>query len=220
VALFFAGAATLGASEHFQWTGSQRRAQLDNLAALVPESGYANFMKASRLKAEGRADSAAFFFERAIRFDTAYRFSHALVADLKFQSGDTAGALRHYERAALADPEDAVVLENLARLYLATGRHAQAAEAFRALSSRDSRNPEFPYLAAWSLLQMKRGLDARPFLEKSLRLDSHQPKAMNYLGMIEQALGRKEAARTLYRKALELDSAYGHARENLAALDR
>lgn len=185
VGLFFLAAGGLMAGERFHWTRAQERAQTDNLVDMVPTSGYANFMKASVLRSENRLDSAAHHFALAIRHDTAYRFSHAYIAEIRQAAGDLEGALAHYREAVLVDPDDA----------------------------------ECHFQLAFSLLQLRRGLDAKPHLERSLALDPSQPKALNYLGMVEQAQGNKAAAMGLYRKALELDSTYEHARLNLASAD-
>jgi tetratricopeptide (TPR) repeat protein len=218
VGLFLVAAAALGASEYFHLNEGGKEHQSDNLAALVPASGYANFMKASRLKAAGEADSAIRYFERAIHLDSTFAFGHAFIGDLKIQVGDTSGALPHFRLAVALDPGDALLRGNLAHLCLRAGLFDEAKTHFLRLAEADPMNPEYPYQAAWSLLQMKKGLEARPHLEKSLALDPLQPLAWNYLGMIEQALGNPIKARDLYRKSLALDSSYVHARENLTAL--
>lgn len=218
VTAFLAVCAVLGISEYHHLNVSDRQSQIDNLADLVPKSGYANFMKASHLKSAGRADSAIVYYERAMRHDTTYRFGHAFIADLKYQAGDLVGALAHYEKAIELDPESDLIRGNLAGLYLQTGALARAEEQYRVLLARDARNPENQFQMAWTLLRMKKGLQAKPYLEETLRLDPAQPRALNYLGMVEQALGNRERAMELFRKSLELDSTYVQARENLVAI--
>lgn len=219
VALGFTAAAGMGASEyiHRNSPGWESR---DNLAELVPESGYANFMKATRFQAADRPDSALLYYDRAIRHDANYAISHLYIAEIKHNSGDTAGAILHYEKALSADAGDEVVRANLAELYLRTGAFGPAEAEFRRLSERHRENAEYPYKAAWALLQSRKGLQAKPLLERSLALDPDQPLAWNYLGMVEQANGNMNLAGEMYRKALALDSTYVHARENLSALGR
>jgi hypothetical protein len=62
LALFFGVSGSLAYSEyrHANTPGSPQRP--DNLADLIPESGYANFTKASRLKTEGRFESAIHYY--------------------------------------------------------------------------------------------------------------------------------------------------------------
>jgi Flp pilus assembly protein TadD len=218
LALFFGGAAAMTWSE-YRWNRSPGgRGHPDNLADLVPRSGYANFMKATRLRAEGKADSAAAYFEKAIRYDSAYGFSHAFIGELKQQSGDYRGAIAHYARALETAPGDMALRENLAGLYLKTGDFPEAFSRYGELAEREPGNPEYAYWAGFSLLQMKKGLSAKPYLEKSLRLSPDQPDALNYLGMIQQALGHADSARQLYVKALRVDSNHAEARRNLAGL--
>jgi len=218
VGLLMIVAGGMGFSEYFQWNKAQVPYRSNNLVDLVPKSGYANFMKASGFRSEGLADSAILYYERAIRFDADYEFSHLFIGDLKSRGGDLEGAIPHYEIAARLEPEDMVIKGNLAALYSQTGRYDRAEKEYRGLLASDSLNPEHAYQLAWSLLQMKKGQAAKPYLELTLRLNPDQPKALNYLGMVEHSAGNLDKARRLYEHSLELDTAYTHARENLAAL--
>lgn len=218
LAFFFIGAAAMAYSEYHWNRIPGGRGKPDNLADLVPRSGYANFMKATRLRAEGKADSAVDFFERAIRYDSAYEFSRAFLGELKQQTGDYPAAIAHYAKALETAPEDLALRENLAGLYLKTGAYPEAFTQYQSLSVREPGNAGYAYQAGFSLLQMKKGLSAKPFLEASLRLSPDQPDALNYLGMIEQAMGNPDSARKLYGKALLLDSTHKQARSNLAGL--
>lgn len=215
IGLLFAGCALLGASERHAWTGGQQRAQVDNLADLVPGSAYANFLKGAQLKAEGKPDSALYYFGRALRLDTAYGFTHAVMGDLEAQAGRDAQATAHYRSALDHERTDAEVREKLASALVRAGGFPEAMELFRGLAREDTGNAGYTYQIAWCLLQSKKGSEAKPWLEKTLRQDSLQPKALNYLGMVEQAQGNLEAACGLYRKALALDTTYAHARVNL-----
>jgi tetratricopeptide (TPR) repeat protein len=196
VAAFFAACAALGVSEYRARTahdraGAEGLAAADNLAELVPRSGYANFMKAARLQQEGRGDSALDYYGRAMRLDTNFAFANVMVGELRFTAGDWRGAADAYGEALRRDPQDTVVRANFA---------------------------EASFRQAFSLLQAKKGLEAKPYLEQSLALDPARAEAWNYLGMIEQATGNGGRARELYRKSLDLDSGYAHARENLSRM--
>jgi tetratricopeptide (TPR) repeat protein len=215
--LFFSAAALLGVSEYRQW-GAPPAAQAGNLARLVPGSGHANFMKAVFLQQDGRGDSAIAYYRRAILADSAYGSARVFIADLEAGAGDTAGAIADFEIAEAQDREDAEVRESLGELYLGAGNFAKARGEYAWLQASEPSNPAYAYQLAWSLLQMKRGAEAKPFLERTLALDPLQPQALNYLGMVEQAAGNPGRARELYRKALEIDSSYALAGENLRAL--
>lgn len=214
---FFGAAAALGFSEYRHWTAPPA-AQADNLARLIPGSGYANFMKGAFLQQAGQGDSAIAYYQRAILADTAYASARVFIADLKAGAGDVKGAIAEFETAEAQDPGDSEVRESLGELYLRDGEYGKARGEYAWLQSSDPANPVYAYQLAWSLLQMKRGLEAKPYLERTLALNPRQPRALNYLGMVEQATGNPGRARELYRKALEFDSTYAHARDNLRAL--
>jgi tetratricopeptide (TPR) repeat protein len=215
--LFFSAAALLGVSEYREWAAPPA-AQAENLARLIPGSGHANFMKAVFLQQDGRGDSAIAYYRRAILADSAYGSARVFIADLEASAGDAQGAIADFETVEAQDPSDAEVRESLGELYLRTGNYGKARGEYAWLQAFDPTDPSYAYQLAWSLLQMKRGLEAKPFLEKTLALAPRQPQALNYLGMLEQAAGDSGRARELYRKALEIDSSYALARENLRTL--
>lgn len=134
--------------------------------------------------------------------------------------GQLDSAIEYYRLAMAADSNYNFNLPVVAELYVATGQFENAEKEYRNLLAQDSLNAEYAFQLAWSLLQRKKGIQAKPYLELTLRLDSLQPRALNYLGMVEQAGGNSVKAEALYRKALALDSTYGHARENLSALEQ
>jgi tetratricopeptide (TPR) repeat protein len=222
VTAFFTTGFAMALSE-YRWksgSGASSGRPADNLADLVPRSGYANFMQATRLRSENKLDSAALYYSRAIEMDTAYAFSHAFLGDLEMEKANWPKALSHYELAVKADPEALPLLENLAHLYMRNERYADAQAAFEALQSTDSSNAEYPFQIGYSLLQRHKGISAKPFLLRSLGLKPEQPVALNYLGMVEQASGQIDSARALYLRALEMDSTYDMARANLNSLSQ
>ena len=219
VTVLVASSLALWASERCHWTESSQRAGMAaNLSALIPNNGYAHFLRAAELRGQGEVEAARFHYEKAIALDTNYNFTLPVVAELALASGDTLSAIHAYERARRLDPGDALTTASLADLYAATGRAVPAEAAYRALTTLDPDNPGAHYGLAFALLQQRRGLDAKPHLERSLEIDPAQPAALNYLGMIEQATGNPDRARALYEAALRLDPGYEHARRNLAGV--
>lgn len=196
------------------------RGEPDNLADLVPESGYANFMKATRLRSEGKLDSAASYYERAIQADSAYNFSLAFLGEITSEKGEWGKAIALYEKAVVADPENLTARENLGALYLRTGAFEKAQSVFVALQGIDTANAEYPFSIGMALLGQRKGRTAKPYFARTLTLDPSQPEALNYLGMVEQAMGNDDSARAHYRRAVELDSTYEQAKANLTALSR
>lgn len=217
--VLFLGAGGLMATSEYRWQHTHGgRGKPDNLADLVPKSGYANLMNATRLRAEGKLDSAVIYYERAILADTAYGFSEAFLGEIASEQGKWEKAIGHYEKAVPADPENTTVRENLGALYLQTGAFRKAQAIFESLESGDSANAEYPFSIGMALLGQHNGISARPHLLRTLALVPDQPKALNYLGMVEQSQGHVDSAQALYRRALELDSTYDQAKTNLASL--
>lgn len=218
IVMLFSASVALATSEYAHGKNKNLPGVPANLIALIPGSGYAHFLRAAELVGEGNLEAARTHYETAIALDTNFAFLHPLVANLDLGLGDTAAAIASYEKAWRLDARDTAVNARLAELYLATRRYPQAEAAYRSLARLVPDAAEAHYGLAFSLLQQRRGLDAKPHLERSLALDSAQPAALNYLGMVEHATGNRERARRLYDAALRLDPGYAHARENRAQL--
>jgi Flp pilus assembly protein TadD len=219
VMVFFGAGTLMAASEYRNHHQSGGRGKPDNLADLVPKSGYANFMKATRLRVETKFDSAEIYYLRAINADSNYAFAQSFVAEIETDKGNWGEAVNHYEVAVQADPENLVARENLGALYLQTGAFEKGQVVYQELARLDSANPEYSYQIGLALLNLHKGLSAKQYFIRSLYLDSAQPKALNYLGMVQQALGYSDSAIALYRRALLLDSTYEQAQANLASLE-
>jgi tetratricopeptide (TPR) repeat protein len=218
VTVVFATSFGLAASEHLHGTRTQQEQMHASLVELVPGSAYAHFMHASELKTRGRLDAARAHYLKAIALDREYEFGQALVADLEVRLGDTASAIASYERAYALSPSDPLIIGNLADLYHSAGRLEEAVNLFRTLIALEPGNAQAHFALAFTLLRLHRGLDAKPHLERTLALDSAQPAALNYLGMVEHALGNTAQARRHYETALAQSPEYGHARDNLTVL--
>lgn len=218
VAVVFVGSIALGASEYVHGKEKGLPGMPANLVALIPGNAYAHFMRGGELAQQGALDSARAHYQKAIALDTNFKFLHVTVADLDLRLGDTAAAMASLEGALADDPTDAEATTTLANLYLSKGLNDKAARAFSALVRLEPLSAPAHFGLGFALLQQRRGLDAKPHLERSIELDAAQPAALNFLGMIEHALGNQAEARRLYDAALRLDPGYEHARQNRAQL--
>jgi tetratricopeptide (TPR) repeat protein len=218
VVLVLGVSAALGLSERLRWTRGQEAGVASSLVDLVPNSGYAHFLRASDLRRQGLLDSARAHYRRAVDLDSNFAFTRSLIADLDLQLGDTAAALASYEKARAQEPGDPLIVASLADLYFATGRFAEAEGAYRTLTALDPGNPGAHYGLGFSRMKLGRGPEAKASLERSLALDPDQPAALNFLGMLEQAAGNAARARELYEASLKLDPGFAHAHRNLATL--
>ncbi len=218
VAVFLVAGIVMASTQYHWLHSATGRGKPDNLADLVPRSGYTNFMKATRLRSEHKLDSAAIYYEKAIQADTAYRFSEAYLGEIATDKHDWISAIFHYEKAVMADPENVVVQENLGALYLQTGEFEKAQQTYSKLQQHDPSNAEYPYQIGVSLLGQRKGLSAKVYLLRTLELDPLQPKALDNLGLIEQALGNLDSARMMYLKALQIEPEFESAKTHLASM--
>src|SRR5690606_3503560 len=109
VTVLVASSLALGASERWHWTeASQRAGMAANLSALIPNNGYAHFLRAVELRGQGNIEAARLHYEKAVALDTNYNFTLPVVGDLALAAGDTMAALRAYEKARQLDPRDAL----------------------------------------------------------------------------------------------------------------
>ncbi len=218
VAIFLSTGALMATVEYRWHNTPGGRGKPDNLADLVPKSGYANFMEATRLRVEGKPDSSATYYNRAILADSNYAFCHAFLGEIESDKGNWSEAVKHYEIAAVVDPENVTARENLGALYLQSGAFERGRAVYEVLQQLDNTNPEYPYQIGFALLNLHKGVSAKPYLIRSLSLQPDQSKALNYLGMVEQSLGKPDSALALYQKALQLDSSNELAKTNIASL--
>lgn len=190
VALFFSSCIALGISEarHRAAAGIGQ----DNLADLVPESGYANYMRAHFLYQSGFGDSALPYFIKAASIDTNYSAGEAYVGEILLGQKDYLAAIRAFENVLARDTHDSSIELSLSKAYFHQG---------------------------FELLQLKRGLDAKPFLEKSINFNPQNADAWHYLGMIYQATGNLENAKKHYLRALTLNPNHMAAKDHLQMLE-
>jgi Flp pilus assembly protein TadD len=218
VILFICAGALMSMAEYHWRNTPGGRGKPDNLADLVPRSGYANFMEATRLRVEGKPDSSATYYNRAILADSNYAFCHAFLGEIETDKGNWSEAVKHYEVVAVVDPENVTARENLGALYLQSGAFEKGRAVYEVLQQLDNTKPEYPYQIGFALLNLHKGLSAKPYLLQSLVLEPAQPKVLTYLGMVEQSLGKPDSALALYQQALQLDSTNELAKSNLASL--
>ncbi len=147
--------------------------------------------------------------------------ANAFKAAINLLSGDTAGALRHFEKAADAHADDPGFNQNYATALLSNG-DAPAAEnrARRALAAQPD-NIAVKLLLARSLCAQDRNAEALPFLQEAV---ASQPNlsTVNDLGLALMELNRPDDAEEVFTRATEIDPnvfAPWHNRGN-AALDQ
>ncbi|MEQ9170260.1 MAG: tetratricopeptide repeat protein [Rhodospirillales bacterium] len=147
--------------------------------------------------------------------------ANAFKAAISLLSGDTAGALRHFAKAADAHADDPGFNQNYATALLSSG-DASAAEnhARRALAIVPG-NIDVKLLLARSLCAQGRDAEALPFLHEAVA-DQPSMSTINDLGLALMELNRPGDAADAFARATEIDPnafAPWHNRGN-AALDQ
>lgn len=96
----------------------------------------------------GRDADAAQCFERAVALDPAHAQAWNNLGGARQRLGDPEAAAGAYVRSIEADSRLAQPRLNLGRLYTSQGRHALAADCFRAGLAQHPEDPTFAHLAA------------------------------------------------------------------------
>jgi predicted O-linked N-acetylglucosamine transferase (SPINDLY family) len=133
-------------------------------------------------------------------------------------AGELAAAERAYLALLAASPDHVRALNNLAQLWSASGRLADAVTLLgRALALAPGHVNAHCGLGV-ALHRLGRLEEAAAALEEALALDPDHLPALNNLAMVLTALKRPERALALFQKALRVDPGCGPALQNLGVL--
>jgi tetratricopeptide (TPR) repeat protein len=120
----------LGVAARQEGLFEEAREHLARAAELTPDDATSLREYAKTLAVLGEPDAARAWFQRAVERDPNDWQSHANLANLLVDQ-DAPAALRHAERAAALQPDDLRVQVNLAGVYRANRRIAEAAALYR-----------------------------------------------------------------------------------------
>ena len=127
------------------------------------------------------------------------------------RSGHPELALRTYDRAIRADPDDPLAHYNRARSLAAAGRRGEALASYRRSLALHAGLPETHANLGALLLDMQRLQPARAALERALEIDPDLPEARFNLALIAAAQGETAQAVALLRQCAELADSLGRA---------
>jgi len=139
---------------------------------------------------------------------------------IRARTGDTAGAEEAYRRALAAEPDNSIVMTNMARLLQQAGRGDEAMRMLTSIEASNTSNPYFfVYQADMALARgdQKKALD---YMSKALGLDSDSADVHVGLVKVYLALGDTEKARHHLSRALSLDATNEEARRYATMLGR
>ncbi len=167
---------------------------------------------------DGRTVSALSAFKEAISLDKVNPIYHnslgVLLLNLK-RPETTTEALGHLRRAIELDPQYAEAHHNLGVGLAETGQWEAAVAAYRkALGLPTFARPDMAqHNLGWALYNLGRDAEAEEALRLAARLEPKLEGAHYILGLVLVRQGRRDEAKTEFRRARELapDSPFGQA---------
>jgi putative PEP-CTERM system TPR-repeat lipoprotein len=173
---------------------------------LDPASARQRFLESGdRYAAAGKFSEAAIEYRNAVQKDPLAGNIRAKLADASLQTGDIAGALREYVRAADLLAEDANVQLKAGNLLLLAGRFDDAKARAEKVLAKDARNVDAQILLANAHAGLK-DLDAAVAqIEDALRVDPDRSGTYSNLGALELSRGKRDAAAKAFKRAVELE---------------
>ena len=145
-------------------------------------------------------------WEHAVEIDPRCVLCQSNLGLLERQSGRVDEAIRHYRAAYEVDPEDPVVLNNLAVALREDPQHTE--EAIDLLRKAVELSPAYPdlrYSLARALEDAGHLDEALEHFKAAVHLKSGVPKFHRGLAQLHFTRGELDAARKQYERALELD---------------
>jgi tetratricopeptide (TPR) repeat protein len=216
--LFVIPVIALGFSEH-KGKGMELRDQYDNLAQLIPENWYVNFLLGAMEKSDGESARAIEHVGKSVARNPNFKETQVLLSDLQLHAGNPEQALEHYLKAAALDSNDFRIENHIITLLLSLNRESDAIPHLRSMVRHAPNDTNSVFLLGATLLRSNQVAEAIPYLHRTVDLDPRHIRALNYLGIAAQLSGNIPDAADYFQRALLIDSGFGEARENLARLE-
>ena len=144
-------------------------------------------------------------FHRMVALNAESAESDMLVGEALDEMKDTFGAVKEFRAAVAANPKEPNVHFGLGYLLWTQGHSNEAAAEFQVELANDPEHIQAMLYLADSQIQMNRMEDARPLLEKVVKIDSANPMGRLDLGIVYAEAGRKEEALRELKAAAQLD---------------
>jgi tetratricopeptide (TPR) repeat protein len=159
-------------------------------------------------------------FHRMVALNAESAESDMLVGEALDEMKDTIGAIKEFRAAIAANPKEPNVHFGLGYLLWTQGHTNEAAAEFQAELDNDPQHIQAMLYLADSQIQMNRMDDARPLLEKVVKIDSANPMGRLDLGIVYADAGRNEEALRELKAAEQLDSSDANVHWRLFRLYR
>jgi tetratricopeptide (TPR) repeat protein len=179
---------------------------LERAAALAPENALLNALLGRQFFQTGKVHLARSYLERAHKAVPTNAGVCLMLALVRGDEGDAAGALALLAEAErLGGASTFGVAYARGRLWAHTGRWREAlAEFKRALAAHVA--PEAHYVVALAAYQLNFGKLAVQHVNKALALDKHYAEALNLLGLILRRSSDAAGARAAFRQARAINA--------------
>jgi len=138
------------------------------------------------------------------------------IADAAEQSGDSAGALAFYRRAAELDPTSATAQIGIARSLTEQGSVDEAIDTLNQTHAREPSNAQVDLTLGRLLVASRRPVEAVPVFQEGLRQDPRSVPLLIGQGVALDAVARHDEAQKSYEEALRIDPGNVPARKDLA----
>jgi choline-sulfatase len=183
---------------------------LHDLAVTARQAASAHGPRAAELRDEAtRADQAA------LTLSPTNGAAHNGLGLLAIDAGNTAGAVKAFERATAIDSTNASYWVNLGNARRAAGDRAGAEQAYRRALDTDARAADAANGLGVLLVEANRAGDAIPWFERAVAAAPDFVEARLNLGIALQTAGRPDRAADEYRRVLAASG--NHPREKDAA---
>jgi tetratricopeptide (TPR) repeat protein len=143
-------------------------------------------------------------YHRIVALNAESAEADMLVGEALDAMKDTIGATLEFRAAIVANPKEPNVHFGLGYLLWTQGQYQEAAQEFQAEIDNDPRHIQAMLYLADSQIQLNHTDDARPTLEKVVKLDPVNPKGHLDLGIVYADQNRKAEAQAELQEAVKL----------------
>jgi cytochrome c-type biogenesis protein CcmH/NrfG len=211
---------SLGMAKTFLLLGAVDNAAvyLERALAQFPAHSETRLLSATIYRSRHRIDEAdRLLAGMTIRPEDA-AWADRLLGEIFMRRNEVSDAIKAYERAVRATPNDAAAHAELGAARLAAGDVARAALSFQTASRLDPREAEHAVRLGVALQRLGQMDDAVEAYQHALRCDPWRYEIYNQLGILYARRGDRWNAATYFETALKINPDYEAARANLERL--
>ena len=123
-----------------------------------------------------------------------------------------------YQAILRQDEKNSITLANLARVQIESHRFEEAGKNIRRALASTPDDGYSLFILGYLKLQQEQYKEALDPLSRAVKANPNSPEIQNCLGVALSHEGLRGPAETAFRKAVQIDPAYGNAHNNLAVM--